>query len=745
MLSILASKRLLCNLERYFIGADGCANFNGNSGKHKQNKKSSVSRRILRAWQHSRHYSFLNCCLTLHRDLHTPQQKMPRTRRYPPKRISSSPEAQDPDIEFFPARALIASSQPGPTRRASKTPLKTPSKRKPAAEVPGTPSKRRCRSSSTGPKNDGDLPSNPKSTSQTKENQRQEETHASDEWVIPFSESGVMVGEDQISTDAESSNGGRQGDSDAEREKEYERDQQYRWELKRRASELRDLEFKARGKVQTSLRTYATRDVRRAIPTPQALFKKRDPTWDDSTRTIEINDDGSEGEYLEQDAELQEAFRRSLRDTHGGPPSYRQLVPENSKAEPVTKPQHPSLPEPGQVPTIGKSDSLSFLKISLEVVDVPLHPTAPKAKVMTVRFPFSLVGKNDLLHCVSTHGTSILFVWSKGVVHGTQNNAIDLENLDLNSSQRLPGIGKIYPGGRGMGKIEIPDGYNIMRTTENIKCCDTGSGFSMREYLIGISREREQKKGEGAWVVVRVGIVSVEGVTHRSLMPPLIPRKVHGGRHAILPVSLGEEGSHLSAVKPVNLFGAKTVRLSDFELQKAKTEAEVEMPRNYKSLGEVIAEEEKIADGEMLRNPSERIRKRGELGKDGSLGVGYDNGLEEGVGTPVKKFKINPKEKRVVDRERKEGRTIPPMGQFTSPNGVGAEGQHGTAVLGRHPKVVIPVKGKMQEELNGEEEVKGKQKEKEQERGETGKAGNLTRNAQKVHPPGLGRVRVVRA
>ncbi|KAF8435907.1 hypothetical protein BGX38DRAFT_1216383 [Terfezia claveryi] len=547
---------------------------------------------------------------------------MPRTRRYPPKRISST-------------RALIASSQPGPTRRASKTPLKTPSKRKPAAEVPGTPSKRRCRSSSTGPKNDGDLPSNPK----------QEETHASDEWVIPFSESGVMVGEDQISTDAESSNGGRQGDSDAEREKEYERDQQYRWELKRRASELRDLEFKARGKVQTSLRTYATRDVRRAIPTPQALFKKRDPTWDDSTRTIEINDDGSEGEYLEQDAELQEAFRRSLRDTHGGPPSYRQLVPENSKAEPVTKPQHPSLPEPGQVPTIGKSDSLSFLKISLEVVDVPLHPTAPKAKVMTVRFPFSLVGKNDLLHCVSTHGTSILFVWSKGVVHGTQNNAIDLENLDLNSN---------------------PDGYNIMRTTENIKCCDTGSGFSMREYLIGISREREQKKGEGAWVVVRVGIV--------------------------------EEGSHLSAVKPVNLFGAKTVRLSDFELQKAKTEAEVEMPRNYKSLGEVIAEEEKIADGEMLRNPSERIRKRGELGKDGSLGVG--------------KFKINPKEKRVVDRERKEGRTIPPMGQFTSPNGL----------VPRDNMVLLSWGGI-------------------QRKGETGKAGNLTRNAQKVHPPGLGRVR----
>lgn len=664
---------------------------------------------------------------------------MPRTRRYPRKRISSSPEVQDPDIEFFPAGALIASSQPGPARRASKTPLKTPLKRKPASEVPGTPSKRRYRSSSTGPKDDGDLPSNPKSTSQTKKNQKQEDAHASNEWVIPFSESGVMVGEDQILADAESSNGGGQGDSDAEREKEYERDQQYRWELKRRASERRDLEFKGGGKVQTSLRTYATRDVRRAIPTPQALLKKRDPMWDDSTRTIEINDDDdSEGEDLEQDVELQEAFRRSLRDTHGGPPRYRQLVPENSKAEPVTKPQHPWLPEPDQVPTIGKSDSLSLLKISLEIVDVPLHSAAPKAKVMTVRFPFSLVGKNDLLHCVSTHGTSILFVWSKGVAHGTQNSAIDLENLHLNSSRRLPEAGQIYLGGEGMGKIEIPEGYNIMRTTENIKCCDTGSGFSMREYLIGISREREQKKGEGAWVVVRVGIVSVKRVTHRSLMPPLIPRKVNGGRLAISPMSLKEEGS---VVKPVNLFDAKTVRLSDLELQKAKPEAEVEMPRNYKSLGEVIAEEEEIADGEELRCPSERIRKREELAKDGSLGVGYDNGLEEGRETPVKKFKINPKEKRVIDRERKEGRTIPPKDQFTGPNGVDSEGKHGTAVLGRHPKVVIPAKGKMQEGLNVEEEVKEKQKEKEQERGETGRAGKLTTSAQKVHPPSLGRVR----
>jgi len=688
---------------------------------------------------------------------------MPRTRSFPTKRIPHNPEAQDSDIEFVPAGASIRSSQPGSARRAPKPPPETPSKRKPALEVPETPSKRRCRSSSTDPEEDGDLPFYPKLKSQTKKNQRQEDVHNLDEWDIPLSESGGMMDEDQDMADTESRNSGRGGDatdSQGEREEEYERDKQYREELKRKASERRDLEFKTKGKVQTSLRTYATRTVRKDLSTPRTLLQKRDPMRSGSTGAIEINDgDDTGGDDQEQDVELQEALRRSLRDTGRGPPRYKQLEPENSKTQPVTKPKHPSLPAPREVLTIGKANALAFLGITLEIVNVPLHPAAPKAKVMTVRFPLSLVGKNDLFHCVSTHGTSILFVWNKGAAHGMQNEAIDLENLHLNT-QSLPVVRKSLLDGEGMGKIEIPEGYNIMRTTEQIKCCDTGSGFSTREYLIGISREREQKQGEGAWVVVRVGVVPnhprkgkgkavvmvdcdldgdemVGRVAPRLLVPPVTSTKLHGGRWAISPALLGEESSDLPVAKPVS-FVAKTVRLSGLDLQKGGPEVGAEIPRSYKSLGEAIAEEEENTEGEDiareegLSSLSERIWKRRDPGKDRLLGGRYDNGLG-GMEARAKKLKVIPKERRAVGGSQGNEGRAPPMDPFISTSGGNPEKQRGTVVLGRHPKVVIPVQGMFQGGLNVEEEV--------QRRGGEGTTGKLAKCAQKVLAPGPGGVR----
>ncbi|KAF8421384.1 hypothetical protein EV426DRAFT_705698 [Tirmania nivea] len=724
---------------------------------------------------------------------------MPRTRRHPPKRVPSSPEAQDSDIEFIPEGALRRSSQPGSAHRPPKTPLEALSKRKPVSGVAETPSKRRCRSSSTAPEEDGDLPTHTKPRSQTKKNQRQEDVHDSDEWAIALSEGMVDNDyEDQNIAYTESNNGGKEdeaADSEAEKEKEYRQDQQYHSEeLKKRARERRDLEFKPTGKVQTSLRTYTTRTGWRkdnsvalmtAISLRQDPLMKRDTMRNNGTRTIEINDDDAGGEDPEQDVDLQEVLRRSIHDTGGGQPRYQKLEPENSKAGSETKHQHPSLPEPTQVPTIGKSDSLALMKITLEIVDVPLHPASPKAKVMIVRFPLSLVGKKDILHCVSNYGTSILFVWNTGVDHGTNHEVIDLENLYLNSTQCLPETGKIYPGGEGMGKIEIPEGYNIMLTTEKIKCCDTGSGFSTRKYLIGISREREQRKGEGAWVVVRVGIVStsrnghpvkekgkevamvdcgldgdkmIGGVAPRSLVPPLTSTRLHGGKREMSPASLWEESPDSSVSTPVNLFGAKNVRPSDLELRIANVEVEMEIPGNYKSLGDEIAEEEEIAKREgilELGSLGERVRKRAGPSKGGPLGDGYDSGLEEGMEGPVKKHKIRLKEKRVADyREGSEGTatttsfavasSAPPKDLFTGANnddGEGASRQRDTSVLGRIPKVVIPGKEKMQEELNVKLEMKDKQKEKEQEMKEKGKIGKLTKSVQKARDQGAGRVR----
>ena len=697
---------------------------------------------------------------------------MPRTRRCPRKRISTSPEAQDSVIESTPAGASRRSSQSGSLHRSSKTALEIPLKRKPVPEVPETPAKRRYQSSSVAPEEDGDLPFHPKPTciSQPKKNERQEEAYGTDEWAVPISEPGGIVDGDyegQNMADTESNSGGREDevvDSGVEREEEYEREQQYhREEIKRKSSEWRDLEFKAKGKVQTSLRTYskqtAQKDCRSvatmtALPPHRGPFKKRDPMRNDSARAIEINDD-DEDHDLEEDMDLQEALRRSIHDTGGGPPRYHKLEPENSKVNPVTIHHYPLLPEPSQVQTIGKSDALMSLNITLEFVDVPLPPAAPKARVMTVRFPLSLVGKKDLLHCVSTHGTSILFVWNKNVHRGIKNKVIDLENLHLYNSQSLPETGKAYLGGEGMGKVEIPKGYNIMRTTEKIKCCDTGSGFSMREYLIGISREKEQRKGEGAWVVVRVGIVPVSNgrspseanpseekgkeavivecglgrdeivgeVTPRSLMPPSAPTRLQRGRRAMSPASPRRGDSpDLSAITPVNLFGAKNIRPNDLDLWKAGPEIEMEIPRNYKSLGEEIAEDEGATESSTL---SEGTRKRGRLSKDGLLGYEYDSGLEEGIESPVKKLKVNLKGFSTGTSDGDGERT---------------SRQHGTAVLGRNPRAVMPVKEKTHEEMIAEEEVEDKRKEKEQEKKEKGKVGKLTKSAQKARTPGPGGV-----
>ena len=107
-------------------------------------------------------------------------------------------------------------------------------------------------SSSSGPEEGGGLPFNPKTTPQTRKNQRQKDAHDS-EWDIPLSEPGEAMGEDQGMVDAESSNSGKEddaADSGAEREMEYVRDKQYHEELRRKTSERRDLEFKAKGKCK---------------------------------------------------------------------------------------------------------------------------------------------------------------------------------------------------------------------------------------------------------------------------------------------------------------------------------------------------------------------------------------------------------------------------------------------------------------------------------------------------------------
>jgi len=711
---------------------------------------------------------------------------MPRTRRCPPKRVSSSPEAGDSDVEIIHVQA---SKRPGQSKSAKvpKPIFETPSKRRPVSVVPETPSKRQCRPNGTASEEDGDLPSHQKPyTKSTPQAKKQSGTCGSDVWALSDSECGEMVGGDYADQgNAGADSGKMAADSEAEREQEYERGQQYHREEshRKKGGERRDLEIKAKRKVQTNLRTYSARQRGSSVSMLAALpgsLNKRDSMRDNRARTIKISGGDGGEEDSGEDPDLQEALRRSVHDTGQGQPLYQKLEPENRKAGPATKNRHPPLPQPNQVPTIGKSDALADLKITLEIDDVPLPPTVPRAKIMVVRFPLSIVGNKDLLHCVSNYETSILFVWGQGAdFRGTKNELIDLENLDENRNQSLPETRKVYLGGEVMGKIEIPKGYKIMRTTEKIKSCDTGSGFSMRKFLIGISRERGQKKGEGAWVVVRVGIVTasrdghpgrdgskekemimldldtdsdtdvdqvMRGAAPRQLIPPFTPAKLHGRRQAMSPAPSRGESPDLSVVTPVNLFGVKTVRPSDLELRKARPEVEVGVTPNCKSLWEDIIEGEGILE---LGNPKKRIRKRGNLSKDRPLAGEYDDGLDERMEGSAMKLKISPREERMVDagEERTTSTSFaeakPASAKDPFTDTIGGDGedlvkQRGTIALGRNPKIVQPGGG-VQEELDVKEEMNDKQMEKGQQ--EKCKAGRLTKSVQKARAPGLGGVR----
>lgn len=175
------------------------------------------------------------------------------------------------------------------------------------------------------------------------------------------------------------------------------------------------------------------------------------------------------------------------------------------------------LPFPDQVLTIGQSMELIGLEITLTISEVPIHPSSQPAQILTVRFPGAVVGKG-IEYSVSREGMSILFVWNKGggglspynpqMVTGRANKG----SLQCSSDKghiSCPFHSTAY--GEGMAKLVIPKGWELVPTTEKVKKCDTGSGFSKRKWLIGISREKGLQGECDAWVVVRVGIVKKKG------------------------------------------------------------------------------------------------------------------------------------------------------------------------------------------------------------------------------------------
>ncbi|KAF8458555.1 hypothetical protein BDZ91DRAFT_767011 [Kalaharituber pfeilii] len=171
------------------------------------------------------------------------------------------------------------------------------------------------------------------------------------------------------------------------------------------------------------------------------------------------------------------------------------------------------LPTPDQVPTIGNSRQLQDLGIMITRHPVPLN-SGDDAQMLTVRFPPNVVG-SGIEFTVSGQQSSILLVWNKGpealfpTSKSEANDSPDSEHVPFSFSPC---------GSLGMGKVLIPKGFQLIPTTTENKKYDTGSGFSKRKWLIGISCEPYSGR---QYVTVRIGLAPL-GVT---TMPELHQKK----------------------------------------------------------------------------------------------------------------------------------------------------------------------------------------------------------------------------
>ncbi|KAI5797542.1 hypothetical protein DFH27DRAFT_562846, partial [Peziza echinospora] len=120
--------------------------------------------------------------------------------------------------------------------------------------------------------------------------------------------------------------------------------------------------------------------------------------------------------------------------------------------------------------------------------------------MLIVRFP-SRVIRTGLEYSISTEGKSLILVWNKGV---DSNQDEDILMVDADSK---PQIYVPKAGQENMGRVKIPAGFEpiLTGTSEKIKRCDTGSGFSRNKWLIGVTRERGENESEPS-VVVRLAL-----------------------------------------------------------------------------------------------------------------------------------------------------------------------------------------------------------------------------------------------
>lgn len=403
------------------------------------------------------------------------------------------------------------------------------------------------------------------------------------------------------------------------------------------------------------------------------LLQKRDPISGDLSGTTVAGDEVS-------DEDVGEAIRRSLLDQEKPPPQYQTLHPEHVHASTPTPP-NPPLPHPDQVPTLGHSNVHRDLHIEFKIEHIPVGASSVPAKLITVRFPMHVVG-SGIEYSVSEECTSILLVWNRSRNQAPSDMGFDRMHSDDNH------LVQTSRGKEGMGKIEIPKGWSLMPTTDKVKKCDTGSGFSKRRWLIGISREKGKLPIE-AWVVVRVGIVK-QGVGWVSLLS-----KEEEAKSAQPKIWLSMQDGKLSSspLKPVNRNQEKTVNPIDLDRRRTLEVVGNVCRQRPKSLWEAI-------------ESGSAEEKRGLLKKPRQYVDSNDDGMiEEEVesGSPNKKLKLEKKGGRVDSAADSTARSLENAGDEV----------HEVIVLGVHPKVVIPVTPKSKQKRERKEKEKEQEKEKE--------------------------------